>query len=313
MRLLSLVLLLVGLGGWTLSVGPAAAAAGDAGLCAAAIRREEVASGIPRGLLGAVALTESGRRDPEGGPSGPWPWTVNNGGEGRYFASKAEALAWVRQLRAEGRRNIDVGCMQVNLMHHPDAFGDLGEALDPVANVGYGARFLEALRDETNSWDRAVERYHNAEPERGGAYRERVYAHWGGARGAASGRLVAGPAARPAPGEGGSGFLRLGRAPRFLPLVYGRPAAGRSGAARSSSPSGRRPPAVLGPALYGTGGTPAPGVIVPAEGRAVARRPVAASLLAPAPGRIAVLTGAFLAPPAPRGAPGDAPSREAPD
>ncbi len=75
MRLLPLALLLVlvGLCGWTLLAGPAAAAAGDAGLCAAAIRREEVGNGIPHGLLEAVALTESGRRDPEGGPSGPWP------------------------------------------------------------------------------------------------------------------------------------------------------------------------------------------------------------------------------------------------
>lgn len=182
MRLpLLLALSVVALCGWPPSWSVRSAAAGESDLCAAAIRREEVATGIPRGLLRAVALTESGRRDPDGGGFAPWPWTVNNGGEGRYLASREEAAALVERLRGEGRRNIDVGCMQVNLLHHPGAFADMAEALDPRTNVAYGARFLAALQAETGSWERAVERYHTAEPARGGAYRERVYAHWDGA------------------------------------------------------------------------------------------------------------------------------------
>ena len=50
--------------------------------------------------------------------------------------------------------------MQINLMHHPDAFASLEEAFEPTRNVAYGARFLGQLRDETQSWTRAVERYH---------------------------------------------------------------------------------------------------------------------------------------------------------
>jgi hypothetical protein len=63
-------------------------------------------------------------------------------------------------------------------MHHPDAFGSLDEAFEPMRNVAYGARFLGALERETSSWARAVERYHTGDPDRGRAYRERVYRRW---------------------------------------------------------------------------------------------------------------------------------------
>ena len=158
----------------------ASARAGDADLCAAAIARSEAKGTLPAGLLTAVAVNESGRYDQGRRGVAPWPWTVNNAGDGRYFASKEEAIAHVRQLQAAGERNIDVGCMQINLMHHPDAFASLEEAFEPGRNVAYGARFLGDLRLETQSWERAVERYHTADPERGRAYREKVYARWAG-------------------------------------------------------------------------------------------------------------------------------------
>lgn len=159
-------------------VGMASPRAADSELCAAAIARSEASGGLPAGLLTAVAASESGRYDRSRRAVAPWPWTVNNAGDGRYFASKAEAIAHVERLKAAGERNIDVGCMQINLMHHPDAFGSLEEAFEPTRNVGYGARFLDALRQETRSWERAVERYHTADPGRGRAYREKVYQRW---------------------------------------------------------------------------------------------------------------------------------------
>ena len=164
-----------------LSGSPAAMAsvgAGDADLCAEAIARSEAAGSLPAGLLTAVAVNESGRYDRERRGVAPWPWTVNNAGDGRYFASKAEAITHVRRLQAAGERNIDVGCMQINLMHHPDAFASLEDAFEPGRNVAYGARYIRALEEETRSWDRAVERYHTADAERGRAYRERVYRRW---------------------------------------------------------------------------------------------------------------------------------------
>ncbi|MFO1049655.1 MAG: transglycosylase SLT domain-containing protein [Geminicoccaceae bacterium] len=153
----------------------------DADLCAGAIAQAEASRVLPGGLLTAVAVAESGRYDRGRRGVAPWPWTVNNGGDGRYFGSKEEAIAHVERLRAAGERNIDVGCMQISLLHHPEAFASLDEAFEPGANVAYGARYLRALEQETRSWDRAVERYHTADPERGRAYRERVYQRWAGA------------------------------------------------------------------------------------------------------------------------------------
>jgi hypothetical protein len=162
-----------------LGSGAAWAAIGDdADLCAGAIARTEAAGTLPAGLLTAVAASESGRYDRARRGVAPWPWTVNNAGDGRYFASKEEAIAHVERLRAAGERNIDVGCMQINLMHHPDAFASLDDAFEPARNVAYGARYLRALEEDTRSWGRAVERYHTADPERGRAYRERVYQRW---------------------------------------------------------------------------------------------------------------------------------------
>ena len=39
--------------------------------------------------------------------------------------------------------------MQVNLMHHPNAFADLDEAFDPAANARYAVTFLSALYQQT--------------------------------------------------------------------------------------------------------------------------------------------------------------------
>ena len=68
--------------------------------------------------------------------------------------------------------------MQVNLGYHGDAFASLDEALEPASNVAYGARFLKRLRLETRSWARATARYHSSDPDRGQAYRDKVYRLW---------------------------------------------------------------------------------------------------------------------------------------
>jgi Transglycosylase SLT domain len=198
------------------------------GVCAALARQAERAEGIPPGLVEAVALAESGRWLADEGTTRPWPWTVTSGTDSFFFASKSEALRKVHELRSQGRSNIDVGCMQINLAYHGDAFDSVAEALEPAANVAYGAQFLRKLREETRSWERATARYHSRHPERGHAYREKVYRFWEQVRGVrvvddgptrlVGGRLVA-DAASPAPG------------PRLL--VPGRAAADRGSAAGS--------------------------------------------------------------------------------
>jgi hypothetical protein len=166
------------------------AVANPADICGALARETERAEGIPPGLVHAVALAESGRWLAGRGHSHAWPWTVTAGSESFYLASKQDALRKVRELRAAGRSNIDVGCMQVNLGYHGEAFASLDEALEPASNVAYGARFLKRLRLQTRSWVRATARYHSSDPDRGKAYRDKVYRLWHELR---HGPIAAGP------------------------------------------------------------------------------------------------------------------------
>ena len=147
-------------------------------LCAPIIARAERRHGIPARLLRAISLAETGRTDPRSKAMIAWPWAVNAGGKGRYHATKALAIQAVRRLRASGARNIDVGCMQVNLMHHPKAFPNLRTAFDPERNVAYAAKFLKDLHAKTGSWIDAVAAYHSRLAHRGNPYMLQVLRIW---------------------------------------------------------------------------------------------------------------------------------------
>jgi|SRR6516165_1817226 hypothetical protein len=146
--------------------------------CTAAIATAERSVDIPAGLLMAIGQVESGRSDPIGGAVQPWPWTIDAGGAGRFFASQTEAMAATAALQGRGVASIDVGCLQVNLMHHPAAFATLEEAFDPLANALYAARFLRLLFSQTGDWSAAVAAYHSQTHEIGAAYQSRVLAVW---------------------------------------------------------------------------------------------------------------------------------------
>jgi Transglycosylase SLT domain len=184
-------------------------------LCRAAIQAAERAAGIPAQLLMAIGRTESGRRDPETGAFHPWPWTINAEGRGHFFPTKAAAIAAVQQLQAQGVRSIDIGCMQVNLRHHPDAFANLEAAFDPPTNARYAARFLAELNGTRNDWQRAAAAYHSQTPEFAEPYRARVMAAWAQEQ-ARPHPPVALPAMARAPGPAGGGAM-LSNAPAATP------------------------------------------------------------------------------------------------
>ena len=143
-------------------------------LCPQAIRQAEAGSGLPEHMLGAIARVESGRPDQATGRLHPWPWTINAEGKGYFFDSRAEAIEFARGLQARGVRSFDTGCLQVNVMYHPDAFSSLDEAFDPLANARYAVKFLTELRDKGGSWEKASAWYHSANPEQGDPYRAKV-------------------------------------------------------------------------------------------------------------------------------------------
>ncbi|RYJ03017.1 MAG: lytic transglycosylase domain-containing protein, partial [Acetobacteraceae bacterium] len=154
------------------------AAPDDGRLCRAAVATAEREANLPPRLMAAIARVESGRRDPASGETQPWPWTINAEGRGSFYPDKAAALAAVRALQAQGVRSIDIGCMQVNLRHHPNAFASLEEAFDPLANARYAARFLTELQGSRNDWMAAASAYHSQTPEFAAPYRARVASAW---------------------------------------------------------------------------------------------------------------------------------------
>lgn len=163
-----ILLTLVGL--WLVWTAPPAEAL-PSSLCERAAREASAATGVPLSVLRAIALTETGRmRD---GRAEPWPWATNAAGQGRWFDDRATAEAHVRALRASGVESIDIGCFQVNLRWHGQAFDSVESMFEPSANALYAARFLSDLHDEFGSWAAAAGAYHSRTPELAQRYTRR--------------------------------------------------------------------------------------------------------------------------------------------
>ncbi len=147
-------------------------------ICRLAIESAEVINLIPGELLQAVSLVESGKWNKAENSLIAWPWTVTVEGKGYYYDNEDEALANIQAFQQQGIRNIDVGCMQINLAYHGDKFKNLSEILNPINNVAYGASYLSYLRVREKSWTRAVKFYHSANREFHEPYRKKVITAW---------------------------------------------------------------------------------------------------------------------------------------
>lgn len=215
-------------------------------LCRAAIQAAERGAGIPPQLLMAIGRVESGRRDPESGAFHPWPWTINAEGRGQFFPTKAAAIAEVRALQARGVRSIDIGCMQINLRHHPSAFPTLDDAFDPVSNARYAARFLSELNAERGGWPAAAAAYHSRTPEFANPYRARVMAAWAEEQARPHPQLALPARSTPSgtlASAGGGGAMLSNRAERVaLPGSTGQPGRGLDSYRGMPVPIAGRPP-----------------------------------------------------------------------
>lgn len=149
-------------------------------LCESEIIKAEKKYGIPNRLLLAISTVESGRF--VGHSKKPWPWTICANGRGYFCTTKSAAIATAKRLMARGIRNIDVGCMQVNLLHHSTAFKNLEEAFTPKANVNYAAKFFLELKNTYNSWTHAVGYYHSKAAKHYKPYCSIVYNAWNNVR-----------------------------------------------------------------------------------------------------------------------------------
>ena len=151
------------------------------GICEQGIALASLGQQLPPGLLGAIAVVESGRLDPRSGAMKPWPWTIDANGTGYVYDSAQSAIAAANGFEAAGITSLDVGCLQVNLAQHPDPFATLAQAFDPVANARFAAAFLTSLDQKFGNWPQAVAAYHSQTPALGEPYAAKVYAAWQGA------------------------------------------------------------------------------------------------------------------------------------
>lgn len=143
---------------------PAGQAATDpadqpAAVCEWAAMTAAAEMGVPPDILGALTLTETGRR--RDGVVRPWAWSVNAEGAGSWFDDPAEALAFAQDRIDQGRLNLDIGCFQLNYRWHGENFPSVVEMFDPLENARYAARFVRDLYAETGDWRRAAGAFHS--------------------------------------------------------------------------------------------------------------------------------------------------------
>ena len=147
-------------------------------ICRKTILELNLNKGLPKYLLHTISIKESGRWMPEKKEIFAWPWTVTSGFDSKYYSNKKEAINAVKILQAKNIKNIDIGCMQINLKYHPKAFNSLEEAFEPANNITYASQFLKKLYKKNKSWKKAISYYHSSTPELSQKYLIKVENIW---------------------------------------------------------------------------------------------------------------------------------------
>jgi hypothetical protein len=121
----------------------------------------------------AIALMESGAPVGRDGIA-PWPWTLSFGGHDVRAASRADAEKILATV--DGRSNVDIGLMQVNLAAHHRMAASATDILEPRENVRIGGLLLrEALRSAPGDLVLGVGRYHSWNDDRARWYGAAVW------------------------------------------------------------------------------------------------------------------------------------------
>lgn len=117
--------------------------------CLAATRRAEQVHGVPRGLLTAVALAESGLH----------AYALNIGGRAHFPQTREQARALLAG--AGGGASVMAGCVQVNARVH--ARGS-DWPLDATRSADWAGGMMARWARETGSWSEALRRWHGGSP-----------------------------------------------------------------------------------------------------------------------------------------------------
>lgn len=143
-------------------------------ICDLAAARAAQNSSVPLEILMSITRVETGRT--AAGETQPWPWAINQGGQGFWLDGAAQAIAFANALLAEGKENFDVGCFQINQHWHGSNFSSIEDMFDPDQNATYAAQFLSELLLSEGSWPKAVAAYHSRSPDQAEAYLTKVEA-----------------------------------------------------------------------------------------------------------------------------------------
>ncbi len=146
----------------------------DYARCLRAVDFYEQKYQIPRNLLYALTIVESGKWQKEHGITLPYPWVLNVEGAPYFFENKQQAVLFLKKSLAQGKKSIDVGCGQVNIHYHGHHFEKPENLLNPVYNIAYAAYFIARNFSESGHWPTAIAQYHSRTPELGKAYWGRI-------------------------------------------------------------------------------------------------------------------------------------------
>ena len=136
------------------------------------IKLVEKDNSIPRGLLLAIAKTESNIN----------PYAINVNGKAVFANSMQEAVFVAKRALARGITNVDIGVMQVNYRWHKERFRSIEKMLDPKINIQYAGNLLSSLFKQHGTWHKAIRYYHSANYEHHRKYSKKVVMAWLGGR-----------------------------------------------------------------------------------------------------------------------------------
>ena len=145
-------------------------------LCISEIKKVEKHLNLPKNILLAISLTETGRL--VDGMYIPWPWSLNVKGKGFYLDNKEQATNYALKNIKNFTKNVDIGCMQINYYYHGKKFNKFDDMISPKINVLYAGYFLLDLREKYGSWKEAIMRYHSSNPRRKKNYYNKVLNNW---------------------------------------------------------------------------------------------------------------------------------------
>ena len=156
---------------------PQATFANDRVVCEKIAHQVEIKNKLPKNILSSISLVEAGRKHKDGIVES-WPWSLNHAGKSVFFDNKDEALDYLKNNITSKFKNIDVGCMQINVRWHRENFKSLGAMIDPRQNIEYAAEFLINLKSTHGSWEKAIKHYHSSTPKLHVKYYAKVQQAW---------------------------------------------------------------------------------------------------------------------------------------